>query len=463
MIQLYDHQKKIIEEIRALMRAGHKKILTVAPCGSGKTILASYMVKAAAEKNIPSLFLCHRRELLSQTIRAFGDVGVRHGVIANGFMEDRRHNIQVASVQTISRRLKKIKPPKFIIFDETHHICAKSWANIYHSFPDAFFVGLTATPQRTDQAGLGKFFDRMVLGPSTKWLIDNKFLSAYKLFAPSSVDVSSLHVRMGDYAQDELSKVMDKPTVVGNAITHYKKLSFGKRAIVRAVSIEHSKNVASQFRDAGIPALHVDGDTPTDLRDKAIKDFQSGKIIVLSQVDLFGEGLDIKSVECVIDLRPTKSLILWIQFCGRALRVCEGKHHAVILDHANNCRTHGLPDEERQWSLEGHEGQGKKGEKQTTVRICGSCFAAQPSGKPVCQFCGFVFEKKPRKVEEQDGELTEVDIEKLRKIKRMEQGKCETLQDLVELGKKRKYRRPYLWAKYLWNARQRRKVGLVGV
>lgn len=771
-VSLYGYQQDIIDKVRARMKAGVKSILITAPTGSGKTILTAFMLKRAAEKGIPSLFTVHRRELIKQSVRAFGDVGVKHGVIAANFFEDRRHLIQLGSIQTLARRIDNIKKPTLIIYDECidgeskiftdvglikikdfekylprkilsfggrwanafkdikgwrkvgvkkcktitlasgkfikgtldhpiltekgwktigeitigdnvfalaggnrdaclghcwethqsdiqtrevrirelygiipqlkpnglsisqnylkdlvlkiehlktkdtekellaiqrlacrsyekyihwlkkmeksmsrsdglkaleglellggiatmvafaptkteakrldsiqkvmaklrtkeshitlkndtgkcpsiktnhvssllfqwmppkhfseishrrfqrvcgisseeysdvydlsvadtecfyangilvhncHHLAAGSWSKLYKAFPDAFHIGLTATPERLDGKGLKDYFREIVRGPSVQWLISNGFLSPYKLFAPASVNVSKFHILGGDYKKDELNATMDKPTITGDAIKHYKRLADGKRAVVFCVSIEHSKHVVSQFQAAGIPSAHVDGETPTEERDEAVKKFAEGKIRVLSNVELFGEGFDLPSLEVAILLRPTASLGLYLQQVGRSLRVSSGKETALILDHVGNVSRHGLPDEEREWSLAGHAGHGKKGEKETTVRICGACFAAQKSGNPVCQFCGFVFEKKYRKVEEQDGELAEVDLDKLRKIKRMEQGRCETFQDLVELGKKRKYRRPYLWAKYLWNARQRRKVGFVGV
>lgn len=463
-ISLYPYQQEIIEKVRSRMKAGVRSILITAPTGSGKTVLTAFMLKRAAEKGMSSLFTVHRRELIKQSVRTFGEGGVKHGVIASNFPEDRRHLIQLGSIQTLARRLHKIKTPTLVIYDECHHIAAGSWSKVHKAFPNAFHIGLTATPERLDGKGLKDYFQEIVRGPSVQWLISNGFLAPYKLYAPASVNVSKMHMLGGDYRRDEVTSAVDKPTITGDAIKHYKRLADGKRAVVFCASIEHSKHVVSQFQEAGISAVHVDGETETEARDEAVKNFAEGKIRVLSNVELFGEGFDLPSLEVAILLRPTASLGLYLQQVGRSLRVSPGKTQAIILDHVGNVTRHGLPDEEREWSLEGHAaGQGKKGEKQTTVRICGSCFAAQPSGNPVCQFCGFIFEKKPRKVEERDGELTEVDLDKLRIIKKREQGKCQTFDDLVELGKKRGYRRPYAWARFLFAARQRRKLGMVGV
>jgi superfamily II DNA or RNA helicase len=268
-----------------------------------------------------------------------------------------------------------------------------------------------------------------------------------------------MHMLGGDYKRDELPQAVDKPTITGDAIKHYMKLAPGKRAVVFCVSIEHSKHVVAQFQAAGIPSAHVDGETPTEERDEAVEKFRKGKIQVLSNVELFGEGFDLPSLEVAILLRPTASLGLFIQQTGRALRTSAGKETAIILDHAGNVSRHGLPDEERDWSLEGHQCK-TKGEKSLSVRICPSCFGAQKSGRPVCSFCGFVFETKQRKVEHIDGELSEIDLDQLRRVKKSEQGRCSTLEELTELGKKRGYKFPYRWARFLFQARQRRKIGM---
>lgn len=458
-LSLRPYQSTVIDNVRSRMKSGVRSILITAPTGAGKTVLTAWMLKEAASRGMASWFCVHRRELVKQSVRTFGDVGVSHGVIANNFAEDRHQDIQVASIQTLARRYHKFKKPKLIIWDECHHIAAGSWGKIHAAFPDAFHIGLTATPERLDGKGLGKHFQEIVHGPSVKWLIENKYLSPYKLYAPSSVNVSKMHIQMGDYKKSELNAAVDKPTITGDAIKHYQKIAPGKRALVFCVSIEHSKHLVSQFIAAGIPSAHVDGETPTEERDNAIKDFENGKTKVLSNVDLFGEGFDLPALEVAILLRPTQSLGLYLQQVGRSLRTSFGKESAIILDHAGNVARHGLPCEERDWSLEGRNlRRVGSDESAPPVRICKSCFAAAKSGPPVCPFCGCAYEIKPRLVETVDGSLEEVNLDAMRKIKRTEQGKAQSLEELIEIGKKRGYKRPNLWAKYVMNSRQKRKV-----
>jgi DNA repair protein RadD len=459
MLALRPYQTSIIDEARRLMRAGCKRILITAPTGSGKTLLTAHMLKTAAEKSMASFFIVHRRELVKQSIRAFDQVGVGHGVVAAGFVDDPRHFVQICSVQTLQRRWHKLKRPKLVIWDESHHLAAAGWSVIHRALPDAFHIGLTATPERLDGAGLGQYFDEMIEGPSVSWLIQNKFLSPYKMYAPTSVSLEGVRTRMGDFAKSELAMEMDRPSITGDAVREYIKLAAGKRAVVFCVSVEHSKHVSSQFAAAGFASEHVDGETPTELRDAAIRRFERGETKVLCNVDLFGEGFDLPSLEVSILLRPTQSLGLYLQQVGRSLRPSPGKSHAVILDHAGSCARHGLPDEERQWSLEDRARRERTTQTDgPSVKICPKCFAAQFPGPAACQYCGVVFEVKARVIDHVDGDLKEVTKETLlRHTREAERKNCESFEELCALGQARGYKRPRLWAKHIWNYRQSKK------
>lgn len=462
-LQLRPYQTEIIEECRKKMLTGTKSILIQAPTGSGKTILTAHMLKTAASKGMSSWFICHRRELIKQSMRAFDSIGMSFGIIASGFLEERKHLVQICSVQTLARRMQRYKKPRLIVWDETHHIASKSWDSIHASQPQSFHIGLTATPERLDGTGLGKWFSHMISGPSVQWLIDNKFLSPYRLFAPSSVNMKGVHTKMGDFVKSEMSAAVDKPTITGNAIREYQKLANGKRAVVFCASIEHSRHVVSQFQAAGISAAHVDGETDVDERDNAIKKFESGEIRILSNVELFGEGFDLPAIEVAILLRPTMSLGLYLQQVGRSLRTATGKSEAIILDHAGNCQRHGLPDEERDWSLTGRESRKQSSDESAqSVRICQKCFAAQASGATACKFCGFVFEIKAREVNQVEGSLEEVDLNTIRLLKRKEQGRAQTREELIAIGRSRGMKNPYGWAHYVLQARQRKKLAGVG-
>jgi len=458
VISLHPYQDQIIAEARTHLRQGIKSVLIQAPTGSGKTVLTAFMAGTASNRGRRVWFGVHRRELIKQSIRTFSYVGIPHGVIAAGFMADRRPLVQIASVQTVGRRLGRLERPDIIVWDECHHLAAGTWAAIYNAYPDALHIGLSATPERLDGAGLGAFFERMVRGPDVGTLIEQGYLSPYRLYAPKPIDLSGVHTKLGDFVKGELAQAMDRPTITGDAIAHYRRYADGKRAVAFCCSIEHSRHVVAQFQAAGIPAEHVDGETDNAVRDAAIQRFERGETRVLSNVELFGEGFDLPAIEAAILLRPTQSLALYLQQCGRALRVCEGKAQAIILDHAGNSHLHGLPDDPREWTLEGRKKKKRAADAPLPIRTCPKCFAALPAAVGVCKYCGAVLGTSPREVEEVAGELVEVDPKVLRRQRMREQARAATLEDLVAIGKSRGYRAPEKWAAYVWNARQQKGV-----
>ena len=458
-MKLRPYQNEIISDTRLSMRQGCKKNLIVSPTGSGKTALTAEMLKTASRKGKRCWFIVHRRELIKQSVKAFDLVGIRHGIISASFPVEHQAPVQICSIQTLARRYKNIPPPDMIVWDEAHHCGAKTYSDIHAHFSNKFHIGLTATPERLDGKGLNKYFSHMIQGPSTEELIELGWLSPYKMFAPNQLDTSKLHTRMGDYIKSEMNELVDKPVITGSAIGEYNKLAPGARAVVFCIGVKHSQHVVSEFNRRGIKAAHVDGETPRSERDRAIEQFAAGKIKVLCNVDLFGEGFDLPAIEVAILLRPTQSLALYLQQVGRSLRLYEGKKQAIILDHVGNCMRHGLPDDVREWSLEGKEGRlrgSKNGEP--SIRNCPQCFAVQVSSKPVCNYCGHVFESQARSIEEVEGELQEVDPAVVRRQRMEEQSYAHTMAQLTALGIKRGYKRPHMWAKHVMQARQRKKL-----
>lgn len=464
MIHLRPYQTDLINQARSLMKQGCKSILIQSPTGSGKTALTAHMLHTAAGRGMRAWFIVHRKELIDQSAKAFQLEGLQHGIIAAGFGRNYSARVQLASIQTLAKRFRQYHAPSLIVWDECHHIAASSWKRIYETFPNSYHVGLSATPQRLDGQGLGAYFKKMLHGPPVSRLIENGFLSKYRLYAPANVDLRKVHKRMGDYAKDELNETMDKPKITGSAVEHYKRYAKGKRAIVFAVSVEHSKHIVEQFQKEGFNAAHVDGETPDDQRSQAIKRFSEGNTQVLSNVELFGEGFDVPAMECAILLRPTQSLGLYLQQVGRSLRPFEGKPLAIILDHVGNVERFGLPDQEREWSLEGCENnRGNVGGPQ--IRICPNCFGAQAWGPAQCQFCSTLFPLKPRTIEQVAGSLTEINqasaaaAQLALKLKwKREQGMRQGFNELVELGKTRGYKRPHAWAMVILKARQANKL-----
>lgn len=453
MITLRPYQQSAIDDCRAAYGRGERATLLVMPTGAGKTMTASTVVHGAASRKNPTWWLTHRRELADQASKTFYSLGIPHGTIKGGHVSDPTQLVQVASIQTIANRVEQLPEPKLIIFDEAHHIGAKSWDKLFHLYPNAKVLGLTATPWRLDGQGLGKWFGEMVEGPTTADLITEGSLCPFRLFAPSQPDLSGVGTSAGDYQRGALAKAMDKPTIVGDAIGHYTRLCAGKRAVVFAAGVDASKNIVAQFRASGIAAEHVDGSMPTEERDRAVERFRSGETLILSNADLFGEGFDVPAIEAAILLRPTKSLSLYLQQVGRALRPMEGKSEAIILDHAGNSLTHGLPDDVREWSLADREKRKRAAPTEVPVRQCEECFFVHRPA-PKCPQCGHAPEIKAREIEQVEGVLEEVkraeQVQKRRQV-----GRARTLDDLIRVGRERGYKSPEFWARKVYSGRQR--------
>jgi DNA repair protein RadD len=456
---LRDYQQKMIDDAREAMRR-NRSILMVGPTGAGKTALTVTMMAGAASKGIKSMFCVHRGTLLLQTSRALWRQKVEHGVVASGRTMS-QNPVQVASVQTLVNRLDRVSPPGLIIIDEAHRAAANTYHKILAAYPNAYVIGLTATPQRTDGKPLSGLFDEMVEGPSVAELIRDGWLCDYEIAAPTvGAQFDDIKVRAGEFAAEDVERAMDKPSITGDAVQHYKRLAYGKRAVVFCATVAHSIHVRDAYRDAGIPAEHMDATTPDNEREAMLARLATGETLVLCNVELVIEGIDVPMVECIQWLRPTASLIIWAQGNGRGFRPADGKDKLLILDHVENWKRHGLPDDEREWSLMGKE-KGKSKKKQTDeqdekIKQCPECWHVfRPA--PVCPSCGHIMATGGRIIETVEGELAIVDKTIARKQQKLEQGQAKTLPELIEIGIRRGMRKPGEWATITIAARQGRK------
>lgn len=459
MITLRDYQEQAIHDLRQAMKE-HKNVLLTAPTGAGKTALAVFMMGSAQERGLSSFFLVHQNELLKQTSRALWKQKLEHGVIASGKRVSKME-VQVASVQTLVRRMDKYKEPALIIVDEAHLGVAASYLKIFEQFPNAMIVGLTATPQRTDGKALGDVFDKIVEGPSVRMLMDRGYLSDYRLIAPRNVlDMSDVKTKGGDYDTKSAEAKLDKPTITGDAVSAYKQHAGGKRCVVLCVSIAHAEHVCESYTAAGVKAEAIHGGHTELEREQKLERLASGETLVLTSVQLMIAGVDIPSIEVVQFLRPTQSLVIYMQAIGRGLRPAPGKDKLIILDQVSNWTRHGLPDEKREWSLEGKKSRKKKADEEADIdaQQCPSCYAVFRKGPDSCPSCGHELPKKGKaELEVIDGELEEIDVEAIRKERNKQQGAARTLTDLIKLGIQRGIRNPSGWAANVAAARNNTK------
>lgn len=442
-MQLRPYQQQLITDIRLQYQLGHKSVLAVLPTGGGKTVCFSYIAEQAAKKGNRVLVLVHRQELLDQASRA---MTVPHGRISAGKAMDLSHAVQVASVQTVARRLHLLPPDFFnlLVIDEAHHTTAGTWAKVIEHFSQAKLLGVTATPIRGDGRGLGEHYQAMVEGPTAQQLTDAGFLAAAKVLAPPGFDSVGLRKRMGDFDTKQAEQRVG--TIMGDCLLHYRKHLPGQTAIAFCCSVAHAEAVAGLFQSAGIAAASIDGTMDAGTRRELLSDLGTGRLKVLTSCALIGEGVDVPSVGGCILLRPTASVALHLQMIGRCLRPQPGKR-AVVLDHVGNTLRLGHHLEPREWSLDGLKKRDR--EAAPSVKVCPQCFATSISTAQVCRECGHVFAPQERReLKQVDGELQEIAI-----TKRREQGKAQSLQDLIALGHSRGYKNAVAWAKHVMYAR----------
>lgn len=441
------------------LMSGKQRPLLVAPTGSGKTVMFSHLAMAAFKKCKRVFIMAHRDELLDQISETLDNFHVPHGFIASGRIQDPTQNVYVCSTMTLARRLLGLTPPDLIIIDEAHHTTKAGVAGkILACFPNAKTLGVTASPKRLSGEALGDIFDDLIIGPTVRDLIGLGALCPFVIFAPPGISTAGLPTRMGDFAKDALEERVNQASITGDAIREYSKHASGKRAVVFCVSIKHAQDVAAKFKAAGFRSASLDGTMERGRRKALVAEFRVGTIQILTVCEIISEGFDLPAIECAIMLRPTKSLALWIQQSGRALRPFEGKSHAIILDHAGNFREHGLPDEIHPWSLEGSKKSKKK--SPPSLKTCLLCYAVSASGARQCEQCGHIFPIKERELDiNEDEELEMVDQDRIRRERAMEQGKAQTLEDLISVGRSRGMKNPGGWARHVMAARQLKRGG----
>lgn len=460
----FPDQIDLINGVRHSMRR-HKSVLMQSATGTGKTVMASYMMQQAHAKGSRCIMVVPRRELLRQTCKTLDSYHIPYGCIAAGYTDNPFARIRLATSGTLARRLDTVQPPNILFVDETHFGGGDidriiQWAKD----GGAWIIGLSATPWKLSGKGLGDWYDDMVQGPQIRWLIENRRLSDYRLFAPSRPDLSGIKTTAGDYNKGQLDEFMTADRVlIGNAVNHYRSHAMGRLNVAFGTSVKHAEIIAQSFRDAGIPAAHVSGAMDDDEIARRVRAFARRELLVLANCSLLSFGFDLAAaagidvtVECMSDLSPTQSLSLQMQKNGRVLRMKD--YPALIFDHSGNVDRHGLPDADRQWNLEGREKKKGNSERTEPVRQCSNCyFCDRP--KPVCSNCGFVFPVNAREIEQIEGELIEIDKNAQIEAKakdRMDQGKAKTYQELVAYFVLRGSKNPHFQAKTVLDARRRK-------
>jgi len=442
-MMLRDYQQDLYQKTVKAFKQGFRRPLVVAPCGAGKSYLFAEMIRQTRGE---VLVLTHRQELKEQHEELLQNLAVT--------------NARVAMIMTEANRLGQYPTPALIVADEAHLSRSNSWMKVIRHY-DTWTVGLTATPIRLDGKPLGDVFDALVEGVDTKWLIEHKRLAPYEYYAPTAVETDGLRKVAGDFVTTDLERLMEEKAIYGNVVGTYQRLAAGEKTIAYCVSVKHAGETARAFADAGIRAEVLSASTNKRDRERIMGDFRSGDLRMVCNVGIISEGVSIDDVSCCMLLRPTDSVALGIQQMMRCMRYLPGKT-AKIIDFVGNYTRVGLPDEEREWSL------GKPLKRKPSlddngdfyIRCCPECFLTFQTA-PVCPYCGAAYPLTPREIKaHQDIELARITAEEAerlaaaKKASRIEQGRAQSFEELVTLGRKRGYKNPAFWAAKVMRGRR---------
>ena len=462
LIALRDYQDDLINRSRPAL-SQHKRIVIQSPTGTGKTAISVTIMAAIKANKKTCYFLVNQKELLDQTSGALWRQRVEHGMIAAGKMKT-PHLIQVATIQTLTNRLDQYPEPDLIVIDECHTATSPSYLRVIEeAYPNSLVIGLSATPQRTDGKALGLVFNHIIKAPQISWFIEREYLCDYRLIGtPIGLEQTEFKRKGQDFDQSETEQAMDKPKITGNAVDHWIRHGNGQRNVVMCTSIKHAEHVRDTYLERGIPAECIEGSLSGPQRKAMLDRFRNGETKVITNVQLLVVGVDIPNIAIIQWLRPTGSLIVWMQGNGRGFRMSDGKEYLTIFDHVGNWQRHGLPDQDRDWTLEGTKGKGKKGSNEADINIaqCKKCFHVFKKPQTNCPACGVELEAKMRVLEEVEGDLVEIkreEIKLLKKQNRIEQGMSQTIDELVALGVRRGIKKPAAWAAITLAGRHKKK------
>jgi len=457
--ELRPYQRDVVEAFHASVQAGNRRIILVAPTGSGKTIIGAEIIRQHIVAFKDVLVLAHRREIITQTSGKLHGNAVAHGLIQAGFPRRQLERVQVASIQTLHRRAihtGKMELPRadLLVIDECHHCPAKTYRAIIDVFPNAVLLGLTATPARGDGYGLGGIFHAIIEAPQVAELIEQGFLVKTRVYAPAVPDLKGVKVQAGDYVESQLAARMDRPKLVGDIVTNWHRYGERRKTVAFATGVAHSLHIKDEFVKSGVRCEHVDGSTPKPERDATLDRLAKGEIDIVTNCMVLTEGFDLPEMGCVILARPTRKMGLYRQMIGRVLRPAEGKTDAIIIDHSGAVFRHGFVEDRVEWTLDPERRaesptHAARGESYSSRLIeCSQCGAIRVAGE-ACPHCGFLPQRPPRPVPFLDGELGLVDSSRRANGKAydpVERARWHAM--LAAIGEERGYKRGWAAHKY---------------
>ena len=402
---LRPHQERALEALRRSLATGKRRPMLQAPTGFGKTLTAAHIIRRALDKGNRVAFCVPALSLIDQTVAAFE----REGICDVGVMQaahertDPTQPVQICSVQTAARREK---PDVDLVMIDEAQLAYQSIFKWMEDCPNVPFIGLSATPWTK---GLGKHYDDLIIAATTADLIKQTYLSQFAVFAPSEPDLEGVHTVGGDFNEGELAERCNTTTLVGDVVATWLERGENRPTLCYGVDRAHATHLKQRFDEAGTAAEYIDCFTDRLERERIFDRFRAGDVRVISNVATLAVGVDLPMVSCIIDARPTKSEMRYVQTIGRGLRTAPGKDKCLILDHAGNALRLGLVTDIHHDHLddgEPRQGADRDRSRKPKPRLCDECKAVLPHGTMTCPECGTV-KQATTPVLEADGSLVE--------------------------------------------------------
>ena len=403
MVELRPYQQDLLRQVQDALDADFKaRVMMQLPTGGGKTIIAGALLADWLTGGRKVVWLTHRKELADQTCKMLTDAHVPAMTEVNWTpgtdAPAMSQGVVILMAQTVGRRTanreiwNRYNADDLMVIDEAHHAAAESWERAMRQWPGRI-LGMTATPWRlSKKEGFDHLFGALICGPQVADLQgDNWLCGAQTLLPPPEQRIIGGEVdRTGDYTESGIEQANQNRSNVLTAgvLAFWQKHAADRPTIAYAVSVDHAHNLTNVFNDAGIPAAVILGDSKREERDRAIDGFRDGTVKVLVNVIVATEGFDLPDASCIAIARPTMSLALYLQMIGRGLRPKDS--NCLILDLAANSVTHGLPEENREWSL---KPRGEQVSGEAPVVWCPECETVSPAASHHCRNCGYAFGK----------------------------------------------------------------------
>lgn len=412
MINLdWSFQDRTIDEIRTALVAGFKKIMVMAPTGSGKTHIAVKIINMAIKKGKKVLFVVDRKTLVNQTSKTFWNHDIDHGIVqGDNPAYAPWKGIQICSIQSLMRR--RTPDADLVIVDEAHTHYAHM-TEIMDKWNLVPFIGLSATPFTR---GLGNHYKKLIISTTVSKLIESGNLVKPIVFDVELILTKKVPLVAGEFSNKVMGAQANKPKITADIVTNWIDNGEGRKTILFPCNVAHSKALCNEFNEHGIITEHVDAHTTDEDREAIFERFKNGETTILSSVGVLTKGFDETSVSCIILARGTKSLMLYIQMVGRGARAHDGKSDYFIFDHATNVERLGWPDDPLPDTLcngdstenkrqEEHE---EKKEKELKPKKCPECSILVHEKDFTCHRCGHLFTKAPG-IDVGDGKLVKKD------------------------------------------------------